>query len=145
MLTVVSAVVWGVTMLRKVWSEWIRPIVYGIRDFLDDWRGKPARPGHDAESGVMERLDMYDQRIEGLTSALGEHEAAIAEVRHHVQPNHGTSAHDRLMAAIGDLRELVADTMAEVGELRRDYTRALRHNHPNYDPDAVYPGDSDDY
>ncbi len=143
-----SAVVWGVTMARKVWREWLQPIAHGVRDFLDDWRGRPARPGHEAEPGVMARLATYDQRIEGLTSALEENtgrmdrqDEALEEVRHHVQPNHGTSAHDLLRGEMKDLREMVAEALADLSWLHR----ALRHNHPDYDPDQSYPGDSDDY
>jgi hypothetical protein len=35
----------------------------GVDDFLDDWRGFPARPGVPARAGVMERLDIIEHEV----------------------------------------------------------------------------------
>ena len=94
-----------------------------------------------AQPGVMERLATYDDRLAGMTEAMqrydarhDEHSEAIADIRHQVQPNHGTSAHDKLSEQIKELKALVAEAMAEISYVRRDMTDALRHNHPDYRP-----------
>lgn len=147
-ISVLAAVVWLVTRILAPAARVVLKAARDLLDLLDDWKGRPERPGHDAEPGVMERLRHYDQRIEGLTSALEENtgrmdrqDAALEEVRHHVQPNSGTSAYDILRRDVTDLRGMVAEALADLSWLHR----ALRHNHPDYDPDMDYPGDSDDY
>ena len=89
--------------------RWLRPIAGGLRAIAEDWKGTPARPGRPAVPGVMEQLAAHAQAIE--------------EIRYHVQPNHGGSAHDALSRKVDDLRQLVADLAAAFGEhLRQDAT-----------------------
>lgn len=53
-----------------------------VSEFLDDWRGEPARHGRAAVPGVMERL----VRLEEMA----------LEVAHEVKPNSGTSLKDQI-------------------------------------------------
>ncbi len=86
-------------------QRWIHPTARRVIDFLDDWQGRPARPGHAAEPGFPERVRLL--------------EVSVAEVRANVKPNGGSSAHDLLTKSFAELRELVVDLMAEVGESNR--------------------------
>ena len=139
--------------------KWLVPIVRGavgavvdfarrISAFLESWHGRP--PSYDAHGtlidpghpGVLGRLLGYDEAIEGMRTGLAAireemaaHAEALADVQHQVKPNSGSSAHDALVRRLDGNREMLVDATAEIGELRRDYERALRHNHPDYDPD----------
>ncbi|WP_157251027.1 hypothetical protein [Nonomuraea typhae] len=44
---------------RRLWR-----IFQGVDDFLDDWRGQPARPGHPPQPGVMERLEVIEHEVQ---------------------------------------------------------------------------------
>lgn len=34
-----------------------------VNDFLDDWRGEPARPGVKARPGVMQRIEAIEAQL----------------------------------------------------------------------------------
>lgn len=68
----------------KVW-----PAVQRFTHFVDDFVGEKERPGVPARPGVMERLQALEE--------------ALDEIRYHVQPNGGRSAHDRLVARVDAL------------------------------------------
>ena len=145
---IVAGLKWLVPIVRGAWRG-IVGVVRGVRDFLDSWHGRPPTydahgtlvdPGH---PGVLGRLLGYDTAIAGMTTGLAaireelvEHAEAIADVQHHGKPNSGTSAYDAIVRRLDDNRALLAAAIAEIGELRRDYERALRHNHPDYNPHA---------
>lgn len=148
---VVVRFVKGVSAFLESWHG--RPPSYDAHGTLVD-------PGH---PGVLGRLLGYDEAIEGMTVGLNAvrdgqdehaaklaevlgrvaaHDAAIAQISYDTKPNGGHSAHDRLAKrldanadSLESLREMVAGTLQELGELRRDYEQALRTNHPSYDPD----------
>lgn len=65
--------------------KFVRPAWQRLSEFLDDWGGKPERPGWDRIPGVPERL----QSIEAATAA---HRRALAELR----PNGGSSIKDAI-------------------------------------------------
>lgn len=95
-----------------VWKALLKPAWLGLRvwlarvqRFLEDWFGEDARPGVPGRQGVMPRLQGYDDRISGLEGAMAEYHEALADVRYHVQPNHGGSAHDALAKRMEALRE----------------------------------------
>lgn len=141
----------GVSAFLESWHG--RPPSYDAHGTLVD-------PGH---PGVLGRLLGYDEAIEGMTVGLGAvrdgqeqhaaklaevltrvaaHDAAIAQISYDTKPNGGESAHDKLAKrldanadSLESLREMLVGTLQELGELRRDYERALRINHPDYDPD----------
>ena len=144
---VVAGLRWVVPIIRGAWRG-IVGVVRGVRDFLDSWHGRPPTydahgtlvdPGH---PGVLGRLLGYDTAIAGMTTGLAaireelvEQAKALADVQHQVKPNSGSSAYDALVRRLDGNREMLVDAMAELGEFRRDYERALRINHPDYDPD----------
>lgn len=87
-LMAVIAFLWA-----KVW-----PVVSRFVHFLDDFIGEKARPGVPARPGVMERLQALEE--------------ALDEIRYHVQPNGGRSAHDRLVARVDALVARLDEHMA---------------------------------
>ena len=168
-VAIASAVVWGVVLVRKAWAEVVLPIVHRIRttaqrveQVMEDWSGRPARPGVPAQPGVMVRLADYDERIIGLTNALSEGAddrreqkdqiAAIVEtlgeVQYNVKSNSGHSAHDDLTKKLDANTKLLQELLSTVTEIvlrqstqgndmqdiRQAFTAALRHNHPDYRP-----------
>ena len=108
--------------------KWLKPIMIGLRDITEDWRGRPARHNAPAVLGVMDQLDHLTQSVEA-------HSASIADIRKQVRPNGGTSAHDAIMCGQEEIRRLVADVMAEVSDMRRVYRVDMRHTHPAYRPE----------
>jgi len=43
---------------RRLWRQF-----QALDDFLDDWRGEPARPGVPGRAGVMERLASIEHEV----------------------------------------------------------------------------------
>ena len=91
-----------------------RPIVRltrAIHDFIEDWRGTPeerdgsGRVVQRAQPGVLARLE---------------------SIEHEVTPNHGSSAHDKLMKAIEDLA-------SEFRSFRDESTRDRKDLHGRID------------
>ena len=78
-----------------------------LKDSLDDFFGEPRRDGVPARPGVMARLKRYDERIEGMTTALGEHAEELAKVKYH-----GKSAYDMLGEKIDELAASVGQIAA---------------------------------
>lgn len=79
---------------RKVW-----PALRRFSHFVDDFVGEEERPGVPARPGVLERLQTLEE--------------ALAEVRYHVQPNGGRSAHDRLVARVDAMAALLNEHMTD--------------------------------
>lgn len=71
---VASVALLGV-IARSVWRG-----SRGVGQMLEDWRGKPARPGVAAQAGVMERLASIED--------------TVAEIKHETKPNSGLSMRD---------------------------------------------------
>lgn len=61
----------GIALIRKVY-----PLVRRVTDFLDDWQGRPARLGHPAQPGVMERLETLEE-TQARRAEVQEQQAAI--------------------------------------------------------------------
>jgi hypothetical protein len=57
----------------------INPIMHKLNDMIDDWNGRSARPGKDAEPGVLERLKTTEQTLTGQNEVL-------STLRHKVEP-----------------------------------------------------------
>ena len=84
-----------VFLFGTLWKAvlWIRKLGRRVDDFLEDWQGAPARPGHPRVPGVVERLE----KLEGVTE----------ETNHNVKPNSGASAHDQLTRQLTVVEEKV--------------------------------------
>jgi len=64
----------------------VNPIMRRMNDMLDDWNGQKARPGHDAEPGVMEHLKMVDGVLADQNVVLIEQNEALSHLRKKVEP-----------------------------------------------------------
>ncbi|GAA1026807.1 hypothetical protein GCM10009557_05800 [Virgisporangium ochraceum] len=70
-------------------ARWVRNRWRPVAAFLEDWNGRPGRPGHDEVPGIPARLRVLEQ--------------SVATIRHEVTPNSGGSlkdAVDRIDAAV---------------------------------------------
>ena len=43
--------------------KWVWPLISGVKSFLSDWMGEPARPGVDPRPGVPARLKDLDDAV----------------------------------------------------------------------------------
>lgn len=83
--------------------KWIVPVLRNLRDFLEDWRGEPARPGKDARPGIPERMQSIEQTQANLSEAVG-------AVRKQVENSHSINLRDDLdehKTAISELHDSV--------------------------------------
>lgn len=83
--------------------KWVRPFLRKLIDFIDDVAGEPARPGVAARPGLMERMGTF--------------ESTLAQVKHEVLPNTGTSARDaidRTERAVRGLQEGMDDVHSKL-------------------------------
>ncbi|MEU8362311.1 hypothetical protein AB0C27_40465 [Nonomuraea sp. NPDC048882] len=62
---VMGIVAGGLGLLVVVGKMWRRCwlLFQSLDDFLDDWRGQPARPGVEARPGVLERLAVIEHEV----------------------------------------------------------------------------------
>lgn len=51
-------------------GRWVVRRVRGLGEFLEDWRGVPARPGFPARPGVPARLESIERRVAGIEKEL---------------------------------------------------------------------------
>lgn len=139
----------GVVGVVVAWVKIAHPVYAFAVAFRESWFGRPesrdasgtvTRP---AEAGMVAQLGT-------VREVLDEHAAAIADIRHHVKPNSGTSAYDvqtrkldAALAGIAELRDIVTKVALrqssqgnELSDLRADYLAAISHNHPDYHPEA---------
>ena len=58
-----------------------------LKDYMDDVKGEPPRPGVQERPGLMVRIARTEEKVNELSTSL-------AEVRHEVSPNTGTSLND---------------------------------------------------
>lgn len=81
--------------------KWMATLIREIREFLEDWRGEPARPevGWPERKGVMQRLH--------------ELETNVKKVHHEVVPNGGGSLRDSVNRI-----ETAVSTAVEEGAIR---------------------------
>lgn len=73
----------ALTLAGLLWRQVIRPgiaLVRQVSDFLEDWRGTPARPGVPARPGAMARLAQLENN--GGTSVKDNVDATRALVEH---------------------------------------------------------------
>lgn len=86
--------------------KWIVPILRGLNELLEDWRGADSRPGVPRRPGVMERLE--------------EHATDITAIRKQVENSHSTNLRDdldRLHASVDNLGERLNESAADRKQL----------------------------
>lgn len=126
---VVAGLVWRGT-------KGVRRLFRAIEDLAEDWAGRPARPGVEAQPGVMERLKAAEEAAQAA--------AAAAELTaYNTAPNGGSSPHDQLMQKLCDngkrIELLENTTRFLLGQLELNHpgsvTRYRRHQGDN-EPDT---------
>ena len=83
---VVGVVYWFV---RTMWLLFQR-----IDEFLEDWRGRAATPGHTAYPGVMERLVTLEENTTSVNKRLDTQDGDLGTIKSEVTFNHGHSIKD---------------------------------------------------
>lgn len=73
-----------------------------IVNFLNDWGGEPARPGHEAKPGAMERLTSVETAVQSNTHQVTAISGRVKLVEAELKPNGGSSFRDRVERAIPD-------------------------------------------
>lgn len=82
-----------VGLFVKIWKT-VRPMWRNIREFFEDWKGEPERPGVPARAGVMERLHTIENKV--------------STIDHELHPNSGKSLRDKVDSIEEQLREHIA-------------------------------------
>lgn len=106
-----SVVVGAVTVIVR---QLLLPIHRGflkLQDFLEEWKGEPARPGYAARPGVMQRLEQV--------------EADMARVASEIRSNGGSSMKDAIARVETHLEELAARDEVIKQELAEKYAESL--------------------
>jgi len=77
------------TALLGIWrlARRVAAFIRRILDFLEDWNGRPARAGHDAQPGVMAQLADHGRRLQTVETE--------------VRPNGGSSIKDQITGLVG--------------------------------------------
>ncbi|MFI1956129.1 hypothetical protein ACH437_30545 [Streptomyces xinghaiensis] len=79
-----------------------------VNEFIDDWRGEPARPGVPPRPGVMERMGRLEERMGGV-------EGDLQRIKHELYPDSGASLRDAVDLANRRLALLCPETCAPGG------------------------------
>lgn len=103
-ITLADIITWLIAA-GAIWAglKWVVPFIKKSIDFFDDVAGEPARPGVPARPGLMARI--------------GTVETVLAQVKHEVLPNTGTSARDaidRTEKAVTDLQSGMDDVHSKL-------------------------------
>jgi hypothetical protein len=67
----VSAILGAVSLIGVVVMRPLRRTLGQLREFLDDWRGEPARPGSAARAGGPGRRDAWPRSNSGRPKSSG--------------------------------------------------------------------------
>lgn len=94
----------------------VRGLARGTREFLEDWNGQEARPGHPGVPGVPERLA-------DLQSGLQAVEAEQVTVRRELKTNGGTSIKDAITRI--EQKQEAAEVARNEAREENDRERAL--------------------
>lgn len=68
-------------------GRWVFSTLRKVNEFLEDWRGEDARPGHARRSGVPERLESIETRLTNV-------ESKVNQVKGQMERNGGSSLRD---------------------------------------------------
>jgi hypothetical protein len=108
-IVAVGSVVTVVGLCAKAWKT-IRPVWRGIREFLEDWRGEPARPeaGVPERPGVLKRLSTIETDGADTAKKLDETAKKLDAIDHELHPNSGKSLRDQVDNITRTLDEHIA-------------------------------------
>lgn len=115
-----SVAPWLAAIGVLVWVGFkVAPFVLKLVHFIDDVAGEPARPGVDARPGLMERLQMVEEKQDDLT-------ASVKVVQHEVTTNHGSSLKDSMKRQEGRVDAIegkLSDLHERVNDLHERYVK----------------------
>lgn len=94
--------------------RWILPIVREVRQFLEDWNGKPKRPGYDPEPGFPERMKAVEKVVSDLRGDMTTLSAHVAEVSYNTQANGGLSSHDLVIDEFRHLNDRITEVESRI-------------------------------
>lgn len=100
---IITAMLGAVAALIKA-GVWSWRIARKLGHMADDLTGEPARPGHEATPGVLERLagieggvallSQLPARVDAMEMSLGELKARLVAVEVQMHPNGGSTLRD---------------------------------------------------
>lgn len=93
-LTAIGTFLALVAKTVKSWRAFKKRWRTRVGNFLDDWEGRAARPGHDREPGVMERLKVLEETQASQGNTLKAQDDVLETIRHEVEFNNGSSVKD---------------------------------------------------
>jgi hypothetical protein len=76
-------------LMRTVWHLFQR-----LDEFFEDWKGRPATPGHPARPGVMERLAALEGALAQFNDRLDTQDSDLNTIKSEVTFNSGHSIKD---------------------------------------------------
>ena len=94
--------------------KWLRPLLSGVRHFLEDWQGVEGRPGVPGRPGIVATLGQLRCDMEGVRTDLERVKKDAADASFHSQSNHGSSAHDAVIREIRDNARAIAKLSGQV-------------------------------
>lgn len=112
-LGAVVIVVGGIWLVVK----FVHPVMVKVVRVLDLILGRPDEQGIPGKPSMMARFDQILGRLAGQDKVLERQNAAIAEIKAEVTPNHGGSAHDAITNRIDSLDIKVGSLDAKVGAI----------------------------
>ena len=77
----------------------------GVRNFLDDWNGEPARKGVVARPGMMARQAAAEEAVRAAVEVAKANAVQLAAIEHELHPNSGSSMFDKLSKRLDGLSE----------------------------------------
>lgn len=105
----------AIAKAHAAWRKWKNGWKHRIGNFLDDWEGRPERPGKDREPGVMERLKVLEDTQAAQGSTLAAQDGILETIRHEVEFNNGSSVKDAVVRTEKGQKELAERLDAHLG------------------------------
>lgn len=105
-LIVVTVALFVIVMAVTTFAFKLWPFISKLNQIAEDWTGEKARSGVSARPGIMERMQVIEEKAE--------------DAAYNSKPNRGHSAHDTLMQSIDKLSRQVEDVSRHVSESQKD-------------------------
>lgn len=118
---VIASWIVGVTAVATfLWktNRALQPFIRSVREFLEDWRGDPGRPGiTEPRAGVVETLADHGKQLKEHGDQLTVSAEKLAAIESQVTPNHGSTS---------KLTEEVQGIAAELAKLTQRFDEHLQ-------------------